>query len=165
MAFKFIAAPAFAAIVGVLACTAPAHARDVKILLSPAEAMAQPAVKRVLAENIAVRFGPASSATANGVEVSASTSARRSSVAQGQSLDRVPSFDDKAFCMQAFVTSLSDLLKEARQQHANTVVDIVSFYEDAEPPQDPSLLECHVGSFRATLGLKGRALTTTAVAP
>jgi len=127
-----------------LSVTWPAQARDTKLLLPIAAAMAMPETKEKLGDSVKFYFGSQTSPKilknfGNGVSNRKTNSATKSDV--------------KA-CNWAFLSALIDLQAGAKEEGANAVTHVVSYYKKQEM-SSPTLFECHAGAVVAGVALKG----------
>jgi uncharacterized protein YbjQ (UPF0145 family) len=127
-----------------LAMGLPAHARDTRHVLPIAIAMETKDAQVKLDGSIKFYFGdqpPPQVLTMLGSDVS-----NRKTNAFGKS-------DEKA-CNWAFLSAMVALEKRAQQIGANTVINIVSYY-NKKVMSSATEFECHAGAIMAGVALKG----------
>jgi uncharacterized protein YbjQ (UPF0145 family) len=130
--------------VAFLAAIEPACARDTKLLLPIAAAMATKDAEEKLEGSVKFFFGTQEYpkvTTKLGTDVS-----NRKTNAFGKS-------DEKA-CNWAFLSAMIALERRAKQLGANAVVNIVSYYQRVEMSSTTEF-ECHAGALIAGVALKG----------
>ncbi len=130
---------------GVLLATAwLANGRDIKRYLPIAAAIDAKYLQPKIDESIRTVFGKETAR--DGLKV------LRSEVALGKVRTRGKS--DEIACNSAFLSALSELQKRAKQQGANAVVNIVSYYKRVEMSSNTDF-ECHEGSGYMAVALRG----------
>jgi hypothetical protein len=144
----------------VAAAAGAAHARNDKLLLPLDTALRGDIAHGPVSQDVALRFGKASAGGETGtlIEVHA--------VADPYAFNNMPPNSgnarrdrksDNEVCFDAFRKAVADLQQRARAMGAAAVAGIVSNYEHVEM-DSAQVYECHVGSSRAIVDLKGQAL-------
>ena len=140
------------ALCAALAGTPAAQARNDSVKLPVDKAMAARSVHDTLGE-LPLRFGGAS---ANGVELVASGDVLARGVGSVISADPQARehLSDEQACQRAFEDAVSQIVQEARRANAAAVVGLVSDFKD-QVVDDPHDIDCHVGSAKAYVTLRG----------
>ena len=151
-----------AAVVALAALSAPAQARNVRLMESVPDTARVTRVHDILG-NLEMHFGGDSARGANVV--------RRDVVVKGvgtTKLDDVGEDDrvrprDHELCARAFEDAVTQLAFAARGARATAIVGVVSDYE-GNVFDDPDHFECHVGALKAAVTLRAQ-IATGPVAP
>lgn len=120
-----------------------AQARNIKLTLPIADALATSHAKQTLNKNIGFEFGHK---TGHAVPITE----ERVYVKQNRS-----GFTDKAICEKLFVEVLAQLQDRAKSVGADTVTHIRSSYTQHAPLASHTEYECHTGRVRAGIALTG----------
>ena len=123
--------------------TAPAHARDDKVMLPIAAAMADNDAQGRLGDSVKFYFG--NQPTPKILQKLGSDTTSQKTNAFGKS-------NDKA-CNWVFLSDMLSLQKRAAELGANAVIHIVSNYNNVEN-SSPTEFECHVGAIMAGAAFK-----------
>ena len=151
-----------AAVAALAALSAPAQARNVRLMESVPDAARVTRVHDILG-NLEMRFGGDSARGANVV--------RRDVVVKGvgtTKLDDVGEDDrvrprDHELCARAFEDAVTQLAFAARNARATAIVGVISNYEGTVF-DDPDHFECHAGALKAAVTLRAQ-LVVGPVAP
>ncbi len=119
-------------------------ARDTKIMMPIAKAMASAGYKEKVGDKIKFTFGD--SVTATGAQNLGITKTNQKTSAVGKS--------DSAACEWVFLSAMIAFKKKAESSGATQVDGIVSNYKNLEN-SSPTQYECHVGGIIAGVALKG----------
>jgi uncharacterized protein YbjQ (UPF0145 family) len=127
-----------------IAATAPAQARDTKLMLPLAAAMADNDAQNRLGEDVKFYFG------------SQKTPAVLQKLGSDQTSQKTNSFGKSAekSCNWAFLSAMLRLQARAKELGANAVVNIVSNYKNVEMSSETEF-ECHDGALMTGVALKG----------
>jgi uncharacterized protein YbjQ (UPF0145 family) len=127
-----------------IAATAPAQARDTKLMLPLAAAMADNDAQNRLGEDVKFYFG------------SQKTPAVLQKLGSDQTSQKTNSFGKSAekSCNWAFLSAMLRLQARAKELGANAVVNIVSNYKTVEMSSETEF-ECHDGALMTGVALKG----------
>ena len=141
-----------------LAAAWPAHARNDSIREPIAKALAKKRVREAVGD-LPLRWG---SASANGVELVPDNIEAQgvASIVDNDPHQREHLTDDEA-CLAAFEDAVGKLAAQARQANAAAVVGIVSAFK-GEVVDDAHDYDCHAGSARSYVTLRGRLARTFA---
>jgi len=131
-------------LLSLLATTLPASARDTIVRVTLADVMALPEAQAKL--DGSVRFFLAGAPTPEVIKRLGTDTSNRKTNGVGKS--------DEFGCKWAVLSALIALQQSARQQGANAVVDIVSYYKRNEV-RDAETIECHAGNIMIGAALKG----------
>jgi hypothetical protein len=135
-----------------------AHARN-DVFLRPAQEGLGKTRSHEILGNLAVRFGKAS---AGGAELLGEVVADGVATATAEPGTRNAARPtDETVCLHAFEDALSKLAIAARQAGAAAVVGVVSDYKGQEL-DDPQNYECHAGTFKSYVTLKGQLARSVA---
>ena len=150
------------AMVALGALSAPAHARNVRLLQSVPDAIRLTRTHDILGP-LDLRFG---SDTARGaalvrrdVLVKGVGSTRMGDVGQADSVRPA----DQDLCARAFEDAMTQLAFAARGANGTAIVGVVSAYE-GKVYDDPARFECHVGALKAAVTLRAQ-IASGPVAP
>ena len=136
--------PLAAAAMFATCAAAPVQARDTRLLLPIAEAMAQ--IDDVFPDRRLVMFF-------FGDQKYPKVTARLGGDVSDRKTNAFGEADETA-CDWVFLSSLMTLEQEAEDVGANAVINIVSYYKKKEMSSQ-TLFECHAGSIMAGVALKG----------
>jgi uncharacterized protein YbjQ (UPF0145 family) len=127
-----------------IAATAPAQARDTKLMLPLAAAMADNDAQNRLGDDVKFYFG------------SQKTPAVLQKLGSDQTSQKTNSFGKSAekSCNWAFLSAMLRLQARAKELGANAVVNIVSNYKNVEMSSETEF-ECHDGALMTGVALKG----------
>ena len=162
LSFPARATACAAAVAALAVLSAPAQARNVRLMESVPDAIRVTRVHDILG-NLDLRFGGESARGAGVV--------RRDVVVKGvgtTKLDDVGDDDrvrprDHDLCARAFEDAMVQLAFAARNARATAIVGVISNYEGTVF-DDPDHFECHVGALKAAVTLRAQ-LATGPVAP
>ena len=126
------------------ACVAPAVARDTVVKVTLQSVLDMPEAKDKL--DGSVKFYLAGSQTPRVEKKLDSDVANEKTNSVGKSAERA--------CQWAALSDLIAFQKKAKEQGANAVVDIVSYYK-REVSSSPTDIECHDGAFVTGVALRG----------
>ena len=127
-----------------LALAASLSARDTKLMMPLAKAMASADYKAKVGDKIKFNFGDA--VTATGAQNLGVTITNKKTNAVSKS--------DSAACEWVFLSAMIALKEKAESVGADEVDGIASYYKKAEVPSATEY-ECHVGGIVAGVALKG----------
>jgi hypothetical protein len=156
-----LAANLAAALVATVAAL-PVQARNVTLLRPLPEALAQPRSREIVGD-LVVRFGAAS---AHGLDIVQRDIVVEGVAAAASDVGRngAGRESDETVCLHAFQDALGRLAAAARGSHAGAIAGVVSYYRGHEhdAPQD---YECHAGTFKAAVTLRGQIAHAAPAAP
>jgi uncharacterized protein YbjQ (UPF0145 family) len=122
----------------------PAQARDTKLMLPIAAAMADNEAQSRLGDSVKFYFGDQPTPKVVERLVTDQTSQKTNSV--GKTPERA--------CNWAFLSAMLQLQKRAQSVGANAVINIVSNYKN-QPVSSATEYECHDGAIMSGVALKG----------
>ena len=145
----------FAALVGAPA----AHARNDSFKRPIDQALAKKRAREILGE-LPLRFG---SASANGADLIAGDVVAQGVASVVADPRRHDHLTDEEVCQAAFDDAIGQLAEQAHRAGAAAVVGIVSDFKD-EVFDDPRSYDCHAGTAKSYVTLRGRLARTYAEA-
>ncbi|MGQ7249633.1 excinuclease ATPase subunit [Halomonas sp. V046] len=138
---------ALALLLAGMTAAASAEARDTRLFLPIEEAINAPEAQNKLNPSIRLVFG-------EGVD---EVSEEHGPVVTNRKTNAFNKTDEEA-CRWVMLSALIALQERAREQHANAVINIESYYDQVEM-SSTSEYECHAGALMAGVALKGDVVT------
>lgn len=135
-------------ILAAFACTLPAQARDTKLMMPLAAALADNDAQGKLGDSVKFYFGKQATPPVLKRLGSDQTSQKTNSF--GKSAEKA--------CNWAFLSGMLRLQARAKELGANAVINIVSNYKNVEVSSDTEY-ECHDGAMMTGVALKGDFVT------
>jgi hypothetical protein len=141
------------ATVALMALAPPAQARNVRLMESVSDAVRRPRVHDILG-NLDLRFGSESGRRAEVLRRDFSVTGEGSTQLHDVGQDDSVRPSDHDLCARAFEDAITKLAFAARDAHATAIVGVVSAY-DGKVFDDPDHFECHAGTLKAVVSLRG----------
>jgi len=141
----------------------PAQARNVR-LMEPVDDMARLTRVHDILGSLEMRFGSASGRGADIVRRDVTVVGEGSTQLHDVGKDDSVRPSDQGLCARAFEAAVTQLAFAARAAHATAIVGVVSVNE-GKVFDDPDHVECHAGTLKASVSLRGQLVRGPLVAP
>jgi hypothetical protein len=163
---RLLSSPVRAAALAAAALAAvalPAQARNVRRMESVADATRLSHVQDILG-TLQMRFGSASGGGAEVVRRDVTVVGEGSTQLHDVGQDDSVRPSDQGLCARAFEAAVTKLAFAARDARATAIVGVVSVH-DGKVFDDPEHFECHAGTLKASVSLRGQLVRGPADVP